>query len=149
MVIHAAIVQNGPWPELIELAGCDFHGDSEFVEARFLVDPKAEGDPVVAGKSKEFTYTAAWLNFDRSVTGLPGVEVLIRLDEKSYLPLREHPSYTDMKPMGADHPICWRRKLGNGRYFVTGLGHDIKSIVTECGRAHLLAGIRWTAGKAR
>ena len=65
------------------------HGDSEFVEARFLVDPKAEGDPVVAGKSKEFTYTADWLNFDKSVTGLPGVEVLLRLDEKSYVPLRD------------------------------------------------------------
>ncbi|NRB26276.1 MAG: ThuA domain-containing protein [Roseibacillus sp.] len=149
MVIHAAIVQNGTWPELIEIAGCDFHGDSEFVEARFLVDPKAEGDPVVAGKSKEFKYTADWLNFDKSVTGLPGVEVLLRLDEKSYLPIREHPSYTDMKPMGDDHPICWRRKLGNGRFFFTGLGHDIKSIDTEFGRAHLLAGIRWTAGKAK
>ncbi|HCQ32104.1 MAG TPA: hypothetical protein DIV54_01310, partial [Verrucomicrobiales bacterium] len=58
MVMHAGIVQNGTWPELIDIAGCDFHGDSEFMEARFLVDPKAEGDPIVAGKSKEFRYTA-------------------------------------------------------------------------------------------
>ena len=149
MVMHAGIVQNGTWPELIEIAGCDFHGDSEFVEARFLVDPKAEGDPVVAGKSKEFTYTADWLNFDKSVTGLPGVEVLLRLDEKSYIPVREHPSYKDMKPMGDDHPICWRRKVGSGRYFFTGLGHDVQSIDTAFGRAHLLAGIRWTAGREK
>ena len=149
MVMHAGIVQNGTWPELIEIAGCDFHGDSEFVEARFLVDPKAEGDPVVAGKSKEFRYTADWLNFDKSVTGLPGVEVLLRLDEKSYIPVRNHPSYTEMKPMGDDHPICWRRKVGKGRYFYTGLGHDIKSIDTPFGRAHLLAAIRWTAGPAK
>jgi len=149
MVMHAGIVQNGTWPELIEIAGCDFHGDSEFVEARFLVDPKAEGDPIVAGKSKEFTYTADWLNFDKSVTGLSGVEVLLRLDEKSYVPVRNHPSYKDMKPMGDDHPICWRRNLGGGRYFFTGLGHDVQSIDTAFGRAHLLAGIRWTAGREK
>ena len=149
MVMHAGIVQNGTWPELIEIAGCDFHGDSEFVEARFLVDPKAEGDPIVAGKSREFTYTADWLNFDKSVTGLPGVEVLLRLDEKSYVPVRDIPFYKDMKPMGADHPICWRRTLGKGRFFFTGLGHDVRSIDTDFGRPHLLAGIRWTAGRAQ
>ena len=149
MAMHAGIVQNGTWPELIEIAGCDFHGDSEFMEARFLVDPQAEEDPVVAGKRKEFRYTADWLNFDKSVTGLPGVEVLLRLDEKSYVPLRDHPSYAEMKPMGDDHPICWRRKMGEGRYLYTGLGHDIKSIDTPFGRAHLLAAIKWTAGRVK
>ena len=147
MVMHAGIVQNGTWPELIEIAGCDFDADSEYVEARFTVDPKAEGDPIVAGKKKEFVYTADWLSFNRPVTGLPGVEVLLRLDEKSFDPVREHPLYVDKKPMGDDHPICWRRKVEKGRYFYTGLGHDIRSIDTEFGRAHLIAGIRWTAGK--
>ena len=109
--------------------------------------PEAEGDPIVAGKSREFTYTADWLNFDRTVTGLPGVEVLLRLDEESYIPVRDIPFYKDMKPMGADHPICWRRTLGKGRYLFTGLGHDVRSIDTEFGRPHLLAGIRWTAGR--
>jgi len=147
MMMHAGIVQNGTWPELIEIAGCDFDADSEFVEARFVVDPKAEGDPIVAGKKKEFTYTADWLSFNRPVTGLPGVEVLLRLDEKSYDAVREHPLYRDKKPMGDDHPICWRRKLGEGRFFFTGLGHDIRSIDTEFARAHLIAGIKWTASK--
>lgn len=148
MAMHAGIVQNGTWPELIAIAGCDFDADSEYMEARFLVDPKAEGDPVVAGKRKEFNYTADWLSFDRPVTGLPGVEVLFRLDEKSYTPVRDHPSYVDKKPMGDDHPICWRRKMEKGRYFFTGLGHDIRSIDTDFARAHLIAAIQWTAGAA-
>ena len=147
MMIHAGIVQNGTWPELIEIAGCDFDADSEYVEARFVVDPKAEGDPILAGKKKEFTYTADWLSFNRPVTGLPGVEVLLRLDEKSFDPVREHPLYRDKKPMGDDHPICWRRKLAKGRYFFTGLGHDIRSIDTKFARAHFVAGIKWTAGR--
>ena len=147
MAMHAGIVQNETWPELIEIAGCDFDADSDFMEARFVIDPKAEGDPVVAGKKKEFTYTADWLSFNRPVTGLPGVEVLLRLDEKSYVPVRKHPLYVDKKPMGDDHPICWRRKLDKGRYFFTGLGHDVRSIDTEFARAHLVAGIKWTAGK--
>lgn len=147
MAMHAGIVQNGTWPELIEIAGCDFDADSEFMEARFLVDPKAEGDPIVAGQQKEFTYTADWLSFNRAVTGLPGVEVLLRLDEESYVPVREHPLYADKKPMGNDHPICWRRKLGKGRYLFTGLGHDVRSIDTAFARAHLVASMKWTAGE--
>lgn len=147
MAMHAGIVQNGTWPDLIEIAGCDFDADSEYVEARFVVDPKAEGDPILAGKKKEFTYTADWLSFTRPVTGLPGVEVLMRLDESSYDPVREHPLYKDKKPMGKDHPICWRRKLKKGRYFFTGLGHDIRSLDTKFARAHIIAGIKWTAGR--
>ena len=30
MMIHAGIVQNGTWPELTEIAGCDFDADSEY-----------------------------------------------------------------------------------------------------------------------
>ena len=29
MAMHAGIVQNGTWPELIEIAGCDFDSDSD------------------------------------------------------------------------------------------------------------------------
>ena len=149
MAMHAGIVQNGTWPELIEIAGCDFDSDSDYMEARFLVDSKTEGDPLLAGKKKQFMYTADWLCFNRSVTGLPGVEVLLRLDEKSYTPIREHPSYVGKKPMGNDHPICWRRKLGKGRYLFTGLGHDIRSINTEFARNHIIAAINWTANSAK
>ena len=149
MAMHAGIVQNGTWPELIEIAGCDFDSDSDYMEARFLVDPKTAGDPLLAGKKKQFMYTADWLCFNRSVTGLPGVEVLLRLDEKSYTPIREHPSYVGKKPMGNDHPICWRRKLGKGRYLYTGLGHDIRSINTEFARNHIIAAINWTANSAK
>jgi len=149
MAMHAGIVQNGTWPELIEIAGCDFDSDSDYMEARFLVDPKTAGDPLLAGKKKQFMYTADWLCFNRSVTGLSGVEVLLRLDEKSYTPIREHPSYVGKKPMGNDHPICWRRKLGKGRYLFTGLGHDIRSINTEFARKHIIAAIRWTANSAK
>ena len=49
MAMHAGIVQNGTWPALIKIAGCDFDSDSDYVQARFLIDPKAEGDPILAG----------------------------------------------------------------------------------------------------
>ena len=149
MAMHAGIVQNGTWPELIEIAGCDFDSDSDYMEARFLVDPKAEGDPILAGKKKQFNYTADWLCFNRSVTGLPGVEVLLRLDEKSYTPVRKHPSYVGKKPMGDDHPICWRRKVGKGRYLFTGLGHDVRSIDNKFARNHLIAGMRWATNSTQ
>ena len=149
MAMHAGIVQNGTWPELINIAGCDYDSDSDFVEARFLIDPKAEGDPLVAGKKKEFTYTADWLCFNKTVTGLPGVEVILRLDENSYTPIRKHPNYVGKKPMGDDHPICWRRKVGEGRYLFTGLGHDVRSIDNDFAKRHLIAGIRWAANSVK
>ena len=149
MAMHAGIVQNGSWLELIEIAGCDFDSDSDYVEAKFLVNPKFEGDPILAGKKNQFSYTADWLCFNRPVTGLPGVEVLLRLDEKSYVPVRNHPSYKGKKPMGKDHPICWRRNLGKGRYLFTGLGHDVRSLDTNFARNHIVASIKWTAEKTK
>jgi type 1 glutamine amidotransferase len=146
VALHAALVRQTKWKWFNELAGCDFNSDSEFVRARVVVDPANKDHPAVAGAPAEFWYTADWTNHDRSVTGLPGVRVLLRVDESTYDPVRAYFKTRGGKPMGADHPIAWVREFGGGRFFYTELGHDLRSLETAFARAHVLAAVGWAVG---
>ena len=109
------------------------------------MDPKAANHPTVSGFGKSFTYTADWTNHDRSVTGKPGIQVLLRVDESTYEPVRDYFKTRGGKAMGADHPIAWINTSENGRFFYTELGHDVRSLETPFGRKHILEAIRWAA----
>lgn len=147
--LHALLVRQEGWPWLLELGGCDFDSDSEFLRARVVVDPGALDHPTVRGHGAEFWYTADWTNHTRSVTGLEGVQVLLRVDESTYDPVRDYFKSRGGKPMGEDHPIAWTRELGGGRFFYTELGHDLASLDTEFGRQHLLEAVLWASGLDR
>ena len=132
----------------MELGGCDFNSDSEFLKARVVVDPKAKDHPAVRGMGDSFEYTADWTNHDKTVTGLEGVQILLRVDEKSYDPVRDYFKQKGGKPMGEDHPIAWIREIQGGRFFYTELGHDVASLDTKFGVQHVVEGIRW-AGRSK
>jgi len=146
VALHAALVHQEGWPWFQDLAGCDFNSDSEYLKARVVVDPKARNHPAVKGHGKEFWYTADWTNHDKSVTGLPGVQVLLRVDESSYEVVRDFFKTRDGVAMGDDHPVAWIRKYDGGRFFYTELGHDVRSLDTEFGRQHFIEALRWAAG---
>lgn len=143
--LHAALVHQQGWPWFNELAGCDFNSDSTFVRARVVVDPKAKGSPLVPGEENEFWYQADWHNHDKSVTGLPGVRVLMRLDESTFEPVRDYFKTRGGKAMGADHPMTWTREHDGGRFFYTELGHDVRSLDTPFGKKLIIEALRWTA----
>lgn len=143
MGLHAAAVHHNTWPWWTELVGCDFNSDSEFVKAKLIVDAKNKNHPTVKGFGPTFDYTADWTNHDKSVTGLPGVRVLLRVDEKSYDPVRDAFKTRGGKPMGIDHPVSWIREFEGGRFFYTELGHEVKSLNTKFGHQHLIEGLRW------
>lgn len=147
VALHAVLVHQDGWPWLQELGGCDFDSDSEFLKAKVLVDPAALNHPTVKGFGSEFWYEADWTNHTVSVTGLPGVQVLLRVDEATYDPVRPHFKERNGKPMGKDHPIAWLREWGGGRFFYTELGHTVSSLNTKFGKQHILEGIRWAANK--
>ena len=147
--LHAVLVHQEGWPWLQELGGCDFNSDSEFLKAKIVVDPKAKDHPAVKGHEPEFWYSADWTNHDKSVTGLPGVQVLLRVDETTYDPVREYFKTRGGKAMGKDHPIAWIREHDGGRFFYTELGHDVRSLDTKFGRQHVLEGLRWAAAKGK
>jgi len=141
--LHALLVHQENWPWIMELGGCDFNSDSEFLKAKVLVDPKAMNHPSVKGMGKEFWYEADWTNHTNVVTGLPGLQVLLRVDESTYDPVREYFKTRGGVAMGEDHPIAWARDWGGGKFFYTELGHDIRSLDTDFGRQHLIEGIKW------
>jgi len=144
--LHAALVHQQRWPWLNALGGCDFDSDSDFSRARVMVDPAARNHPTVAGQPEEFWIEADWTNHDRSVTGLPGFQVLLRVDEGSYTPVREYFRARNGRPMGKDHPIAWTHEPETGgRFFYTEFGHDLRSLSTPFVRRHILEGIRWAA----
>lgn len=146
VALHAALVHQTEWKWFNELAGCDFNSDSEFLPAKVMVDPASQDHPAVNGFGAEFTYKADWTNHDRSVTGLPGVQVLLRVDETSYDPVRDYFKTRGGKAMGKDHPIAWLRNHDGGRLFYTELGHDVRSLDTKFGRQHIVEGVRWAIG---
>ncbi len=147
--LHAALVRQTGWPWLNQLGGCDFNSDSDFLKARVTVDPAAREHPAVKGQPAEFWIEADWTNHDRSVTGLPGFKVLLRVDETTYEPVREYFKTRDGKPMGADHPIAWTHEpTAGGRFFYTEFGHDLRSLGTPFARQHVLEAIKWAAAAA-
>ncbi len=146
VALHASLVRQTKWQWFNELAGCDFDSDSEYLEARVLVDRGATNHPSVKGHGAQFAYKADWTNHDRSVTGLPGFQVLLRVDESTFQPVREYFQSRGGKAMGDDHPIAWLHTNGGGRFFYTELGHDLRSLETEFGRQHIVEAIRWAAG---
>lgn len=145
VAIHAALVRQKEWPWLNQLGGCDFNSDSDFLVAKVIVDPKAKDHPAVKGFGESFRYKADWTNHDRSVTGLPGFQVLLRIDESTFEPVRDYFKTRGGKAMGKDHPIAWINTLNDGRFFYTELGHDVRSLETPFGREHILEAIRWAA----
>jgi uncharacterized protein len=88
--LHAALVHQTKWPWLNQLGGCDFNSDSDFTKAKVTVDPAAKDHPAVKGQPAEFWIEADWTNHDRTVTGLPGFQVLLRVDESTYTPVRDY-----------------------------------------------------------
>ena len=146
VALHAALVRQTEWKWFNNLAGCDFDSDSEYLEARIVVDPKAKDHPAVRGHGMSFRYKADWTNHDRTVTGLEGFQVLLRVDESSYDPVRDFFKTRGGKAMGKDHPVAWLHTNDGGRFFYTELGHDVRSLETPFGRQHITEGIRWAAG---
>jgi type 1 glutamine amidotransferase len=145
VALHASLVRQTEWKWFNELAGCDFDSDSEFLEAKVVVDPVAKDHPTVKGHGDSFIYRADWTNHTESVTGKPGFQVLLRVDETSYQPVRDYFQQRDGKAMGADHPIAWTNTLDGGRFFYTEFGHDVESLDTPFGRQHILEAIKWAA----
>jgi type 1 glutamine amidotransferase len=144
--LHAALVHQTKWPWLNQLGGCDFNSDSDFTKAKVTVDPAAKDHPAVKGQPAEFWIEADWTNHDRTVTGLPGFQVLLRVDESTYEPVRDYFKTRGGKPMGKDHPIAWTHEPApGGRFFYTEFGHDLRSLATPFVRRHVLEGIRWAA----
>ena len=54
VALHAVLVHQEGWPWIMNLGGCDFNSDSEFLKAKVIVDPASMDHPTVKGWEKNF-----------------------------------------------------------------------------------------------
>ncbi len=82
-----------------------------------------------------FVFNEEWYNFRANPR--PVAQVLLRLDETSYSP--------GTGAMGDDHPISWKRSVGQGRSWYTGLGHRSQTYSDPLFISHVRGGLLWAA----
>jgi type 1 glutamine amidotransferase len=90
-------------------------------------------DASTAHLPPSYSFTDEWYNFRANPR--PQATVLLRLDESSYSP--------GGGAMGADHPISWKRNVGLGRSWYTGLGHRSQTYADSGFQQHVLGGLQW------
>ena len=85
----------------------------------------------------QLSFTDEWYNFQANPR--PMVTVLLTVDESSYDP--------GANAMGADHPIAWAHRVGEGRSWYTNFGHRRETYTDAAFRQHVLGGLLWAAGR--
>jgi type 1 glutamine amidotransferase len=132
--VHAAADTEYGWPWYETLVGARFARHPPVQRASVRV---VDGDhPATARLPAVWARTDEWYDFRRNPRGQ--VRVLATLDESSYRG----------GGMGADHPIAWCHRVGEGRAFYTAGGHTAASWAEARFLAHVAGALRWAAGLA-
>lgn len=130
----------------IHAAADALHGSStyrELVGALFAGHPAAQTGLFIVedpGNAAARELPNPWSHFDEfyEFTSNPrgSVHVVLRADETSY----------SGGGMGADHPIAWCHRHGEGRVFYTALGHPIEAWSDPVFLGHVRGGLRIATG---
>lgn len=131
-----------------ELVGARFIGHTmgpQFQEAAIKVEQPEH--QAMQGLAPSWSHNEEWYSFDASVRGQPGVEVLATVDEATYTP-RLNFLWTDRNLAMGDHPIIWIRQAGEGRAFLTVLGHSAAAYQSQRYQRILDGAVGW-AGRLR
>ncbi|MCF0053431.1 ThuA domain-containing protein [Dyadobacter sp. LJ53] len=129
--IHASTDTEYEWPWYNKLAGAQFMshpGNPNVQEGEaYVVNDKHESmtDFPKKWKIKDEFYDFKNLN--------PKVNVLVKIDEKSY---------KDGK-MGDDHPMSWYHEYDGGKAFYTNFGHEDATFVNPVFVKHLTGGLNY------
>ncbi len=126
--VHSATASELEWPEFERIVGAVFTGHPEVQQGSVQVEdpahPSTRGLPAVWGHEDE------WYEFRSNPRDR--VHVLLRVDEASYRG----------GGMGADHPVAWCHRYGDGRCWYTSLGHRVEAYEDPVFLDHLRGGLR-------
>lgn len=132
MGIHAATDTEYDWPWYNQLVGAYFKSHPKQQHADLtIVDPTHASTKHLPETWKRFD---EWYNF-KSMQ--PGLQVLIKIDEKSY----------SGGENGDFHPMAWYHEFDGGRAFYTEFGHTDESYADPLFLQHLLGGIQYAIAK--
>jgi len=138
--IHAASDTEYDWAWYDRLVGTHFRDHSLFPhtpEGTLVTENRAH--PTTTGLPERWKKADEWYNFRKNPRTVPGIAVLLSVDEKTY-------DVGETKGMGGDHPVSWTNQVGQGRVFYTALGHTDETFQQPLAMQHIMAGIAW-AGK--
>jgi type 1 glutamine amidotransferase len=125
-----------------DLIGARFAGHpiaKQFQSARVVIEDKA--DPIARGLPAEWTMTDEWYSFSTNPRA-GGAHVIATLDESSYAPEGMKGQELHM----GDHPIAWRKCVGQGRSFYAAIGHRPEGYSEPHYVTMLENGLGWAAG---
>ena len=87
--LHGTGVVRGTWQWFINQQGSDWCYDAAMQEGRVIVPEKARNHPINRGAPTEARLTDEWNNFYVNVDTVPGITVVLSIDESSYDPTRK------------------------------------------------------------
>lgn len=135
--IHAAADTEYDWPWYGKLVGGYFNGHpstpSNVQRGQIFVIDRTH--PSTQHLRDTIERTDEWYDYRNMY---PGVKILMRINEKSYVGSR----------MKNNHAICWYHEYDGGRAWYTAGGHTSESFYEPDFIAHLAGGLRYAIGKA-
>jgi len=148
--IHSASDTEYDWAWYGGLVGAYFrdHPGVAGVNQQFQVATAhvwGHGTPATAALPNTWQREEEWYNFRTNPTGK--VRTLVTVDESTYNP-RGYSVPGGSTPMGNPHPISWCQNYDGGRSFYTAVGHKGVYWTEPAVLAHVLGGIKMTAGVA-
>lgn len=133
------------WEWYVEsLIGAQFIGHPmgpQFQDGRVAVETRDH--PATAHLEATFTHNEEWYSFDRSVRERDGFQVLLSVDESSYIPVMDWGIVEQDLRMGDDHPVAWSHCVGRGRVLYSALGHQASTYEKSEVEGLLDGAIRW------
>lgn len=134
--LHSASATEPDWTFYNDNLGARFAGHAPGLqEAVVQVLP---GHPITDGLAS-FTHTDEWYLFQPRPEDVPGMQMLLALDETT-LP----PEYPEEQKVGY-HPIGWAHDNFGGRVFYTALGHNEDSFTNPVILELIGRSIEWAA----
>lgn len=140
VAVHFAVSAWGDWPEFQKLVGRTWVGKKEAGEdkasghgprGKFKVAVKAKDNPITKGIDD---FEADDELYARLAGDAP-IDVLATAFSADY--------------SKRDEPMAWTLRYGEGRVFVTVLGHDVRARETSSFKRLLVQGSAWAAGAAK
>ena len=134
--VHSASDTGYDWAWYGGLVGTYFASHPDIQPATLHVEDTTH--PSTAELPSTWTRADEWYDFRSNPRDLPGIHVLVTLDESTY----------SGGSMGADHPWSWYHAYDGGRAWYTAGGHTLESYSENAFLRHLLGGIQYAAALA-
>jgi hypothetical protein len=150
VLYHFSIAAFNGWTDYEKMSAGNWRPNKGHHSARhdFIVDIKDADNPITAGlkphlavQNDELYANLKWQPDGTYHVLATAYDDHSRYDEKASDARNKQP----MSGAGVDEPMLWTTQFGNGRVFITALGHDIAAASEETFKVTFARGAEWAA----